>query len=330
MAIMLVGMRAAIQAGWAVAAATRREIARQPLTLLLTTTAVVGCALMPLLTTHTLDEGEKIVADSVLALHLFLGLWLAGTSACHSLTRELQRGTAATVLSKPVGRGTFVVGKFAGVAGGMLMFSLTIAPATMMAARVMAVPFFWDWGGEVPLLLTAPVAWLLAAGWNYLTRRPFVADAGWFLTAAVWVAFWVGGGRPREGVAPTRVGEFYSVPMIGANVLIAIALLVLAAIALMFATRLDVVPTMALTGAVFLAGLMSDYLFGRLAATRRWAAAVYALVPNWQHFWMADAVNLGVPVPLRYVAMATAYAALYVSGVLAIGTWLLRSAEVKC
>ena len=129
---MLEMMRATIQAGWAVAAATRREMARQPLTLLLTTIGVVGCALMPLLITHTLDEGEKIVADSVLALHLFLGLWLAGTSACHSLTSELRRGTAATVLSKPVGRTTFFVAKFAGLAAGMLWFSCTIVPATIM------------------------------------------------------------------------------------------------------------------------------------------------------------------------------------------------------
>lgn len=326
---MLKEMRAALQAGWAVAAATRREMARQPLTLLLTTTAVVGCALMPLLTTHTLDEGEKIVADSVLALHLLLGVWLAGTSACHSFTSELRRGTAATVLSKPVGRATFFLGKFVGLAAGMLMFSLTAAPATIMAARVVSVPFFWDWGVELPLLLSVPVAWMLAAAWNFFTRRPFVADAGVLLTASVWVAVWIGGGRPREGIAPAYVGQFYSLPMVGANALIAIALLLLAAIALALATRFDVVATTSLTAGVFLAGLMSDYLFGRLAAARWWAAIAYSLLPNWQHFWMADAVNLGVPVPLRYLAGVGAYAALYLMGVLAIGTLMFRSAEVK-
>lgn len=309
--------------------ATWREMVRQPLTLLLTTVAVVGCALLPFLTTHTLDEGEKIIADSVLALHLFLGLWLAGTAACHSLTSELRRGTAATVLSKPVNRGTFFLGKFVGVAAGMLMFSMTTAPATLMATRVVAVPFFWDWGVALPLLLAVPVAWLLAAVWNYLTRRPFVADADVLLTAVVWVAFWIGGWRPREGIAPTHFGEFYSLPMVAANGLIALALLLLAAIALALATRLEVVPTTVLTAAVFLAGLMSDHLFGRLATTQRWAAVVYAVLPNWQHFWMADAVNLGVSVPFRYLLTVGAYAMLYLVGILAVGTLLFRTTEVK-
>lgn len=322
-------MRRRLQAFVAIASLTLRDMVRQPLTLLLTTIAVAGTGLLPLLTTHTLDEGEKIIADSALALHFFLGLLLAGTAACQSLSTDLRRGTAAAVLSKPVGRPLFFTAKFAGLAAGMVVFSAIMTPATMMSARVVAVPFFWDWRVEVPLLLSIPLAYAAAATVNFFTRRPFVADAWYLLLLGVAGAFFYAGWQPREGIAPAHFGAFYAAPMLGANLLIGIALLLLAAIALTLATRLQLTPTVAVVGAVFLAGLTSDYLFGRQAERNAVAAIAHALLPNWQHFWMADAVNLGTPIPGRYIAAAGLYAGLYLTGVLALGIVLFDTAEVK-
>jgi hypothetical protein len=322
-------MRRVFQSFAAIAGLTLREMLRQPLTLLLTATAVAGMGLMPILTTHTLGEGEKIIADNALALHFFLGLLLAGTAACQSLSGDIRRGTAATILSKPVGRVTFLLAKFAGIAGGMLLFSAVAAPASMIAMRSAAPSYAIDWPVILPLLAAIPVAFAAAAAVNYLTRRPFVSDAIGLLAVAVFLAFVVAGLQPKEGEAAARFGAFFTWTLLPVNVLIAMALLLLAAIALALATRLDVVPTVTLCSVVFLVGLMSDYLFGRHAATSRVAAALYAVLPNWQHFWVVDALHLDVRVPAAYLAKAGAYAGLYLIGILALAIFSFRSTEVK-
>jgi len=313
----------------AVAGLTTREMVRQPLTLLVTACAVAVAALLPLLTTHTLDEGEKIIADNALALHFFLGLFLAAMSASHAMSAELRRGTAAAVLAKPVDRAVFFLAKYAGLAAGMAMYSAILAPATLMAARVVAVPFFWDWRVEIPFLCTVPLALLGAAAANFLTRRSFASLTWYLLLLFVLGAFVAGGWQPKEGIAPERFGAFYLRPMFAANGLIAVALLVLTAIALAASTRLEAVPTMVLSAGVFLVGLVSDHLFAGRADRWWWAGALRAVVPNWQHFWLADAVLLDAPVPPSYIVAVLGYAAAYLIGILAVGIVMFRSAEVK-
>ncbi len=322
-------MRRVLQSFAAIAALTLREMLRQPLTLLLMATTVAGMTLMPVLTTHTLGEGEKIIADNALALHFFLGLLLAGTAACQSLSGDIRRGTAATILSKPVDRVTFLLAKFAGIAGGMLLFSAVATPASMIAMRAAALSYEIDWPVLLPLAGAIPLAFAAAAAVNYLTRRPFVSDAIVLLAVAVGLAFVVAGLQPKEGEAAARFGAHLTWTLVPVNVLIAMALLLLAAIALALATRLDVVPTVTLCSIVFLVGLMSDYLFGRHAATSRAAAALYAVLPNWQHFWVVDALHLDVRVPASYVARAAAYAGLYLIGVLSLAILSFRNTEVK-
>ncbi len=322
-------MRRVLSSFAAMAVLALREMLRQPLTLLLMASAVAGMGLMPVLSTHTLGEGEKIIADNALALHFFLGLLLAGTAACQSLSGDIRRGTATLILSKPVGRVAFLLAKFAGIAGGMLLFSAVAAPASMIAMRAVALPYAIDWPVLLPLLGAIPAALAVAGAVNYFTRRPFVSDAIVLLAVAVLLAFVIAGLQPKEGEAAARFGAYFTWTLLPINALLAMALLLLAAIALALATRLDVVPTVTLCSVVFLAGLMSDYLFGRHAATSRIAAAVYAILPNWQHFWVVDALHLDVRVPLSYLARAGAYAGLYLIGILALAIFSFRSTEVK-
>ena len=53
---------------------------------------------------------------------------------------------------------------------------------------------------------------------------------------------------------------------------------------------------------------MSDYLFGKRAESGSWwAGVVYAVVPNWQLFWMADALEGKKSIPWAYVGKAFGY-----------------------
>jgi hypothetical protein len=111
------------------------------------------------------------------------------------------------------------------------------------------------------------------------------------------------------------------------SLLVTLALLMLAACALALSTRFGAAPT--LTGCLLLlvVGLLSDPLLGPRAGTSRLCAALYRLLPDWQHFWVCDALAKGGVVAWSYVGLAALYAALFTVGVLALGVLAFRRAE---
>ena len=119
--------------------------------------------------------------------------------------------------------------------------------------------------------------------------------------------------------------------MVPASVLILFALLILAGLALACSTRFDMIPTLAICSALFLLGIMSDYLFGRAAGWGQWWASVlYTVFPNWQLFWLADAIASGKSAfHWGYVGKALAYAALYLGEVLSVAVVLFEDRELS-
>jgi hypothetical protein len=119
--------------------------------------------------------------------------------------------------------------------------------------------------------------------------------------------------------------------LLPAGILILFALWVLAALATACSTRLDIIPTLAICSAFFLAGLMSDYFFGRRAeAGSWWASTLYTLIPNWQIFWLADALETGKSTfHWDYVGKAFVYMAGYAGAALAVGAALFEERELS-
>lgn len=321
-------MRRQFRQFFAVAGLTALEAARQPVFLLAGTFCLAMIALLPIFITHTLGEGAKIVRDSGLALQFVFGLLLGGYGACSSLTREIRRGTAAAVLAKPVSHGVFFLAKFAGVALVTAAFSAAAIMAILMSVRTASPMFGFDWWGVGPLAAAIAIAYLIAGIRNYITRGPFVSGAATLLVFSIAVAFAVSGFLDAEG-RPAGFGALFAWKILPAGVLIAAAVTVLTGIALSLAIRLDVVPTLSLCTVIFLVGLVSDYFFGRHAAEHVSAAVLYRLIPNWQHFWVADALSGPGTIPWSYVGWASLYAGLYLAAVLSLGMLAFRQTEVR-
>ena len=311
-----------------IARLTALEAIRQPIVLLMATVCVVFIGLLPLLITHTLGEGAKLVRDSALAFHFVCGLILGSYVACASLTHEIRRGTAASILSKPVGREVFFLAKFAGVAAVMLFFSAAVTIATLMSARVPEPLYSFDWWAGAPLLAAPLLAYVVAGLWNFLTQRPFVSAASVMLILALVAAFVFAGFLDSEGCVVT-FGSAYTLKIVPVSALIFFAIAVLTGLAMSLAIRLDTVPTLSVCSVVFLVGLMSDYLFGRHAAHSAAADFLYRIIPNWQHFWVVDALSGDGAIPWSYVLRAGLYAGLYLAGILSLGLIAFRQLEVR-
>jgi hypothetical protein len=129
------------------------------------------------------------------------------------------------------------------------------------------------------------------------------------------------------------IGEIAAVDwrLVPAGMLILFALSIFAALALACSTRLDVIPTLAICSAFFLLGIMSDYLFGRPAAQGSWWASVlYTVTPNWQVFWLADALDSDRgTLHWGYTGKAFAYVAGYVGAALSVAVLLFDERELS-
>jgi hypothetical protein len=118
--------------------------------------------------------------------------------------------------------------------------------------------------------------------------------------------------------------------LVPASILILFALWIISGLALACSTRLEVIPTLSVCSALFMIGLMSDYIFGRSADHGSIIARIcYAVVPNWQQLWLADALESGRSIPWNYVWNAFVYMACYLGAVLAVALVLFEDRELN-
>jgi hypothetical protein len=173
-------------------------------------------------------------------------------------------------------------------------------------------------------------AYLIGGFSNFFLRRPFMSDAVFAVVVMATVAFVIINCYSKEG----KLQDFakgVDWGMAPAAVLILFAVWMLAGLALACSTRFDMIPTLAICSGFFLLGLMSDYLFGtRSQKGSWWASVLYTITPNWQLFWLADAVEMGKSAFYwSYLAKAFGYALGYVGAALAIAIALFEERELS-
>lgn len=313
---------------FAIARLSAVEAIRRPVFLLVALSGIAGIVLMPLLLNYTLGDSARIVRDSALALGFAAGVFLAAFAAGESLARDLRRGTAATVLSKPVSRPVFFLAKTAGIWAALLLFCLAALAATLLAVRAGADDLRLDWAAEGPALLAVALAPALAGAWNRRTGRPFTSAAFFLLLGFLLLALAVSAGfrTPLDQIA--FPGNFsWSIGIVA--LLLYFCLCMAAAVSSALATRLSATPALLLCAGLFLFGLMADYLLGPHLGNSLAARAAYAVLPNVQAFWLLDALDAAAPIPLSYLALAAAYAAAWSAAALALGVVSFQRLEIS-
>jgi ABC-type transport system involved in multi-copper enzyme maturation permease subunit len=310
----------------AIASNAFMELVRQPVFLLLMTCSGVFSVFLAAVPYFGFGDDPKMVKDSVLAVMLLSGLVGAVLSASASVPREIRTGTALAVLAKPVGRFQFILAKYAGLAGSLLVLTYFNTLAALLASRMAFDAYgstdtlaLWTYFGMVLL------GYALGGFTNYFLNRPFVSDAVLFLVATTTAGFLAINCFDKEG-AVHKFATGVDWRLVPACILILFALWVLAGLALACSTRLEMISTLAVCSVVFVLGLMSDFLF----SDRRewWADVLYTVTPNWQLFWMADALEGQRRIPWSYVGQAFAYLVGYLGAVLALALLMFEEREL--
>ena len=313
---------------FALARLTALEAIRQPIAFLLAATTLALIAFLPLVLSHTLGESAKFVRDGSLSFFFVAGLILGAQTACATLANEIRQGTVSAVLSKPVPRPLFFLAKYAGVAFVMILFCMACTLSVLLSTRTASEPYIANWWAAGPLLLALGLSFLVGGLLNFILRRPFASSAFITLLILIPVAFllsaYLDPARQTESLA-----QMFELRILPVSFLITLAILILAAFSVTLATRWTTVPTLSVCTALFLVGLMSDYLFGRHAESNLMAYGLHTLLPNWQHFWVVDALSGEHPIPMQYLQQASAYALFYLAGLLCFVMVAFQRVEMK-
>ena len=101
-----------------------RESLREPVYALMLLAALILIAHYPSVSIFVFSEQLKLVVDSSMATGLLFGLVIAVLCASNTVAREMRNGTVLLLLSKPVARWSFVLGKIFGITAAATLFTL--------------------------------------------------------------------------------------------------------------------------------------------------------------------------------------------------------------
>ena len=112
----------------AIALSTFKTEAAQPVYLLFLILGSLFAVASIFIPYYTFNEDIKMLKDAVLTVMLVASIFMAVWAASKSIAEEIEGRTSLTVLSKPIGRRDFIIGKFVGIvwSTGLLYVALSV------------------------------------------------------------------------------------------------------------------------------------------------------------------------------------------------------------
>ncbi|HTQ47713.1 MAG TPA: ABC transporter permease subunit [Polyangiaceae bacterium] len=301
----------------AIALNTYREAARARLIVAMLVLAIAWNAYSVVVAAMSLHNEVRVVADLGAASMSLFGVVVAIVLGSTSLHRELQLKTVFPILSRPIRRWEYVVGKYLGMLLTVLVFVGIDAGSVFATLGLEAGQLPWRVGAAV-LLMAAMLAALLVRARH---ARVFVL-VPWALAFAL--AMWLEAGPAAEDRQLVTAGAALTVSEVA----------IVAAVAMLFASFSSPGLTATFTTLLFVIGRSADTLahlprklFGPMAD---WGKILARVVPNLHVYVPARPLLLG-QLPdeptWTYVSVAALHAALYATGLLAASALIFRKRD---
>ncbi len=220
----------------------------------------------------------------------------------------------------------FILGKYLGLLAGVALAVMQLTLILILTIRL-GVPDTARFVLDKPVvyslnfLLVFCILW--AALINYFFEKPFTSTLVTTFFVLLLIIFCVIA-CVSPSFQPQAFGAGMELALIKAGMLIFLAMSIITSIALIGSIRFNILANLMFCFALFFLTMTSDYFFGRFADTNMICKALYALIPNLQLFWVADAFLRHNPIPSIYVMTTVAYSTLCIGVALAI-SWVLFS-----
>ncbi|MCI0642760.1 MAG: ABC transporter permease [Gemmataceae bacterium] len=274
--------------GGAVALAAFQEGIRQPMYWLLFGVAAFLMAVSPMMPFFTFGEDLKMVKELCFSFTMLAPAAFGVIAAAISVSEEIEGRTAVTLMSKPVSRRQFLLGKFGGIALAALTMTVLLG---WLLVWVFIFKTTYDRG--LPGIAEAPdPAWVVDGVTNLFGLD--IAD-----NLAKGMGFWA---HSAAEALPGLVIGFCQV-------------MVLIAVAVALATRLPMIVTLTVCMLVYLLGhltpVMTEVTRGGLPLIYFVAQLFDTVLPGLDLFDTGSAVIRDLPLPVGEYAVYTTNVALY-------------------
>ncbi len=310
------------------------ETIRQPIYGVILLATAVLMILNVSLAAFTLEDDDKLLVDLGLSTLLLSGLFLSAFSAAGVLSREIENKTVLTVISKPVGRPLFILGKFAGLLAALIVAFYLSFLVFVLTVRHGVMEYTTDpWDAPVLTLgLGSLFLSVIAAAFrNYFYGKHFAATVIAFLAPLLTLSVLLVGKLDEHWEVIPFGSNYFGGQIIIASYLVLLVVMITAALALAASTRFGQLVTLVICTGVLGLGIVSDYAFGQHEETSLMAAVAYRAVPNVGPFWVIDGLTAGTvktTVTLRYVLYVTCYGLLLTVGIISIAIAAFQKREV--
>ncbi|HEV3263117.1 MAG TPA: ABC transporter permease subunit [Gemmataceae bacterium] len=292
--------------GAAVGLAAFREGVRQPMFWLFVVAGLVSMLAMPFLPYFTFGEDFKMVKDLGYATIMLCAGAFGVLNASTSISEEIEGRTAITLMSKPVSRRQFLIGKFVGI---------------VLACLVMTGILSWFFDGMLLFKLKYDSEPLSVPDWLMGVRPQWDAALGESPAAYLWGAVWWF----------SHVIAYLPGVILGFS-----QAMVLVAIAVALATRLPMIVNVVCCAVVFFLGNLTPVLEQvsqhRYALVRFMAQLFDNLLPSLDFFNLGASIARDTPPPAQefavYIGSVSLYAVLYTAIALLFGLILFEDRDL--
>jgi ABC-type transport system involved in multi-copper enzyme maturation permease subunit len=296
--------------GGAVALAAFRESLRQPMFWLLALLAVFFICVAIILPYFTLGEDYKMSKELCYEIITLFTALFAILSAAISVSDEIEGRTAVTLMSKPVSRRHFLLGKFGGILLAALVMNVLLGWFTIW---VLIFKEWWDPGFYRQFENIPDPQWIVQAVASYVPQGEAAAVARGFL---LWVD--------------------HAAEALPKLVIVSGQVMVLLAIATALATRLPMIVNLAMCLLFYLLGHLTPILTAvsqnRFRLVAFMAQVFDTVLPGLEHFHLGTAILRDTEVPpgdfAIYALNITLYAITYSAIALLFGLILFEDRDL--
>ena len=343
------------------------ESIRQPIfSVLILAGTLLLVVINPSMSSYSMEHGADVQMLITMGLSMvsLMTLLLAAFTATGVVAEEIERKTVLTVVSKPVGRPLFIVGKFIGVAAAIALAYYLLAIVLLLTFRHGVMSTASDHLDQ-PVWTFGVIAVFTALGvatlGNYLYRWVFTSTFIIIAVITMTLAILMVAVVSPQWTLQSPVTDLAADGWLGGQLVIGLfiifeAMLILTAIAIACSTRLGYLPTLLICIALFFLGMLSNSLSGQAnqwmsipqsagvfeSIGAIWNAeqtfglkfialllkGLYLIVPNLQLLWPGDAITQGHAFTLDLLGMMTVYAGMYIIVAMCAAVMLFQRREV--
>lgn len=320
---------------WAVAKNAFVVSLGDPVYLIMLLSVLTLMALLGSLPTFAFGQEMRLMRDQCMALVFLSGCGVAVIGVVLVVARDLSQGGVAVLMSRPISSLGVITGKWVGLAGALLVYTLPVSLAALWMTKIAVLAGTSSEDQELDVLalslyfLSIVVALGAMAAKHYLFGGWYV----WQANVAVCVCFTVGfliSGALSTGGHFQPYGTGMDWPSSQGCLLLFLAVLIFAGMLFPVAVQADTAVVLVAALLIFGVGTLSEYgisqVFHQPSVLRYLAKA---LLPNWQTFWISDVLDNEQLVSWRYVLGCVIHAAAYITACLSLATWLFNRRELS-